>query len=215
MGSWGWLYLRCKSDACQDVRGARSRHDPVGRLSALPSHWKPATSYQSWTVRAISEHRRRTRLPNPADSGHRTITIWAQEDLACLGRRGREPSESKPLGTTGERPSARVGVNPSTITVRLDSHDTIASVMAGPPAEEPMERSRHPEPARLSLRASALRPNGMALSTGFRRRAELTPWDRLAPGAAGPSVPTERPKRCLPTPPYSLSRMTPGCERPW
>jgi CheY-like chemotaxis protein len=77
-----------------------------------------------------------------------------------------------------------------------------------------MERSRDPKHARLSLRALALTPSDMALSTDCRRRAELTPWARLAPGAAGPS-PTERPERCLPTPLYSLSRMTPGCERPW
>jgi CheY-like chemotaxis protein len=75
-----------------------------------------------------------------------------------------------------------------------------------------MERSRHPEHARLSLRASALRLSGMALSTDSRRWAELTRSARLAPGAAGPSTPSERPKRCLPTPPYSLSRMMPGRE---
>jgi hypothetical protein len=38
-----------------------------------------------------------------------------------------------------------------------------------------MERSRHPEHARLSLGASVLRLRGIPLSTDSRRPAELTP----------------------------------------
>ena len=46
-----------------------------------------------------------------------------------------------------------------------------------------------PRNASLSLRVSTLRLSGMALSTDFRRLAELTSWARLAQAAAGSSAP--------------------------